>query len=237
MDVFDRNRSVSPYLPGDLFENGNGQEITILHLGDKTIYCAVKKKGEKGISLKKYPNISLLRDDGYEPNLEYLEKEKQILKKMGLFAPRRLEDGTWAALTRLAYTTAICVDFDRDGRGISMYESRYCFGPNRVLPHYGNASYWLAQLQNKESLPVGNCAYRGRLGTQPILENEYTKNFYAMADYLRENPFLDGLEIHGVCDMVMRELLGPYLPDSLKADKVLKVPVGFVPRFRNLMRS
>lgn len=232
MDVFDRNRSVTPHLPGDLFEKCNGQGFTILHLDDKTIYGAINEKKATGITLKKYPSISALRNDGFEPNLEYLEKEKQIYKEMGLFAPRKLEDGTWAALTRLVATTAICVDFDSDGLGISMYESRYCFGPNRALPHYGNASYWLAQFKNKESLPIGNCAYRGRLGTQPILDMEYTKNFYGIMAYLHENPFLEDLNIHGVCDMVMREVLDSFLPQKLKATKSLKVPPGFTPRYK-----
>lgn len=237
MDVFDRNRSRVPFLPGDLFQNCKGQEFTILHLGENTIYGALSTQNEGGVVLKKYPNLSKLLDDGFIVNAEYLEKEKEIHQTMGLFAPRRLKDGTWAALTRLVATTAICVDFDADNMGISMYESRYCFGPNRVLPHYGNASYWLAQLENKESLPVGNCAYRGRLGTQPILDTEYTLNFYRMMHYLHEYPALEGLDIHGVCDMVMREVLDPYLPEQFKADKSLSAPANFEPRFNRQMCS
>lgn len=228
MDVFERNRGLSPYLPGDLFEKNNGQEFTILHLDQKAVYGVVTDL--TGVGLKKYSNISALRDDGFEPNLEYLDKEQQLYQDMRLFAPRKLEDGTWAALTRLVATTAICVDFDSDGSGFSMYESRYCFGNNRVLPHYGHASYWLAQLKNKHSLPVGNCAFRGKLGTQPIIDVDYTRNFYGMMAYLHENPFLDKLDIHGVCDMVMREILNDYLPQELKATKSLKYPANFQPR-------
>lgn len=230
MDVSSRDRSVFSYLPGDLFEKNNVQEFTILHLDDRAVYGALKD--ENGIGLKKYPNLTALMDDGFEPNQEYLEVEKEILEKFSLYAPRRLEDGTWAALTRLVATTAICVNYDADGMGISMYESRYCFSNTQVLPHYGNASYWLAQLKNQESLPVGNCAFRGRLGTEPLLDMEYTRNYYAMMAYLYEEPSLEGLNIQQVADMVMREVLDEFLPAHLKATKSLKVPEGFTPRYQ-----
>lgn len=230
MDVFCRDRSVYPYLPGDLFEKNNLQEFTILHIDERAVYGALKD--ETGVALKKYPNLTALMDDGFEPNLEYLEVEKEILKKMGLFAPRKLEDGTWAALTRLVTTTAICVNYDSDGLGISMYESRYCFSNTLILPHYGNASYWLAQLKNQESLPVGNCAFRGRLGTEPLMDIEYTRNYYGMMAYLYEHPSIEGLNTQQVADMVMREILDEYLPVHMKATKSLKVPDDYIPRYR-----
>lgn len=230
MDVLSRDRNVYPYLPGDLFEKNNVQEFTILHLDERAVYGVIKDS--TGIHLKKYSNLNALLDDGFEPNLEYLEVEKEIYQTMGLYAPRRLEDGTWAALTRLVATTAICVNYDSDGMGISMYESRYCFSNTQVLPHYGNASYWLAQLKNQESLPVGNCAFRGRLGTEPLLDYEYTQNYYRMMAYLYEHPTLEGLNIQQVGDMVMREVMGDFLPVHLKATKSLKVPKDFIPRHK-----
>lgn len=203
-DPFIRNRDEYPFVFGDVFNHEDGREYTLFEISKGHAY-GVMKESSGAVYLKKFNRWLDLFDDGFKQNLEFLEKDKELYEYQ-LYAPRKLEDGTWAALNRLMYTTAICVNFD-DVHYITQYESRYCFSHNEMLPSWYTATYWLAQFKNKNSLPIGNCAFRGVLGTEPIRSEKETDLYYLCMDFLKVNPLIDNLDIHGIANREMLRIL------------------------------
>ena len=201
MNVFDNVRSLKdPYLMGDVF-TAKGKELTLLTITPTVCFGLLNKNGF--LRMAKFRGISDILEQGFTPVQEYIEKSNEI-KDWGLYAPRKLNDGTWGAISRLAFTTSININFDE---AVS-YETRYCFGHNSVLPSYHTALYWLAQFKNKNSLPIGNCAYRGRLGSEPITDTTATEKYYQDLHALKyEQMLIDGRDIHGVANEVMISLL------------------------------
>lgn len=201
MNPFDQERTTAtPYLMGDVFTQG-GQELTLLQAGD--LYCFGFLNYGGVLRMAKFANLHAMLDQGFTPVEEFIEKSKEMRENY-IYAPRKLEDGTWAGLSRLVTTTAIHVNWD----DISPFETRYCFSHNQIMPSYHTALFWLAQFKNKNSLPVGNCAYRGRLGNQPLCDENRTKKYYQdMIRLKHEVQFIDGLDMHGVANQTMIELL------------------------------
>jgi hypothetical protein len=222
IDLYCRDRSKNPYLLGDLFTNNADKEFTLFYINENGVFGVMNT--EQGAYLKRYPSIDALFGEGFNICQEHLEEDQRIAEEFGLFAPRKLEDGTWAALTQLVSTTAICVNYDADGLGISMYESRYCFSHNQVMPSPVTAVYWLSQFKNRMSLPVGNCAYRGRKGTDPIWDADRTETFYELMDALKCRGDIEGHNIHTLGDITMREVLKPFIPKHLHVDHYPSVP-------------
>ena len=198
--VFAEQRTDSnPYLMGDVFVN-EGKEFTLFASQLAGAYGLLNNDCD--VSLVVFKNIDRLLDQGFEPVEEYIEMSKEIAEN-NLYAPRKLKDGTWSAISRLAFTTAVCIDFD----DLVAYRTRYCFGNNMVFPSHLTALYWLSRMDSKMSLPVGNCAYRGILGNQPILDAEFTKAYYQKMYDLKYNTMLiDGDDIHGVANKTMIEV-------------------------------
>lgn len=213
-DPFVRNREQFPFVFGDVFNNENQAEFTLFEISNGHAY-GVMKDHQNRFYLKKFNKWLDLFDEGFKQNLEFLEKEKEIAE-LNLCAPRKLQDGTWAALSRLMFTTAICVDFD----AITQYESRYCFSHNERLPSWCTATYWLAQFKTKNSLPIGNCAYRGKLGDEPIRPKKETDQYYADMLFLKHNPTLDNLDIFGIANREMLRILNA--PEVKSNPKKLK---------------
>lgn len=200
--VFAEKRTVhNPYLMGDVFVKDD-KEFTLFENRFSHTY-GLLKTGEN-LKFTVFKGVHDLLDQGFIPVQEYIEMGK-AMDENHLYAPRQLKDGTWAALMPLAFTTSICVDFD----DWSPFRTRYCFGHNAVLPSYLTALYWLVRMDNCMSLPVGNCAYRGHLGNQPILDDEYTKQYYQKMYDLKHNVmFMDDKDIHGVANETMIEVFG-----------------------------
>lgn len=211
-DPFELTRAKSPYLMGDVFNHESGDsEFTLLDFARSGGVVGILNEGDN-TKLIKLASVERLFDNGYVLNEEYVEMSKYITE-FQMIAPRKLEDGVWAALTRLAFTTAICIGFDE----ISSYRTRYCFGHNSCLPSYFTATYWLSRMKTSKSLPIGNCAFRGVLGTEPIESDKKTKGYYHKMYQLKyELPFIDGKDIHAIADetntAILKKALKPSLP-------------------------
>lgn len=198
LDPFELKRESQPFLMGDVFTHENNDSEFTLFDFDR-LGCVVGVLNENGHSrLIKLSSVDRLLDNGYCVNEEYIEKSKELIEYQ-MIAPRMLEDGVWAGLTRLAFTTAICIDFDE----INAYRTRYCFGHNSYLPSFFTATYWLSRMKTSKSLPIGNCAFRGVIGVEPIESEEKTRDYYNKMYRLKhEVSFIDGKDIHGVADEV-----------------------------------
>lgn len=200
MNPFNIERTATnPYLLGDVFIRDN-QEFTLM---EPSVGCYGFLKENRSVRMVAHRSFNELLDQGFTPVEEFIEKSKEMRENY-IFAPRKLEDGTWAGLSPLVTTTAIHVDWD----DISPFESRYCFSHNQALPSYYTALYWLTRFKNKNSLPIGNCAYRGRLGNDPIMDHERTKQYYQdMYRIKHEVQFIDGLDMHGIANRTMLEII------------------------------
>lgn len=75
---------------------------------------------------------------------------RAMLADNGYEHVRQLPDGTWAGLTRLIFTTGLCVGMDDLG-----WAARYCF------EQYDKALLELACLQSIHQTPQGFIAQRG----------------------------------------------------------------------------
>lgn len=187
-----KSRDEHPFQMGDVFNNEKGDEITILDMSQREAIVVMNRADIKKVYIKKYSNLMDIFKEGFKINMEFV-KMSIACQKIGLIAPRKLKDGTWAALTNLMFTTAICVDYELDGW--KMYESRYCFGGSKILASWHIATYWLAQMNCSMSLPIGNCAFRGTLGNIPIADLEKTIGFYKDLEHLKHYPTIDGLNL------------------------------------------
>lgn len=76
---------------------------------------------------------------------------RQMLEANGYYDIRKLPDGTWAALYRLIFTTAICTGLDDLG-----WAYRWCFDDPDM------AAAGLAKLEAMDDEPAGYVARRGR---------------------------------------------------------------------------
>lgn len=198
IDPFELKRESQSFLMGDVFTHENNDSEFTLFDFDR-LGCVVGVLNENEHSrLIKLSSLDRLLDNGYSVNEEYIEKSKELIEYQ-MIAPRMLEDGVWAALTRLAFTTAICIDFDE----INAYRTRYCFGHNSYLPSFFTATYWLSRMKTSKSLPIGNCAFRGQIGNEPIESEEKTLDYYDKMYRLKhEVSFIDGKDIHALANEV-----------------------------------
>lgn len=217
LDPFELTRESQPFLMGDVFNHENNDSEFILFDFDKN-GCVVGVLNENEQSkLIKLSSVGRLLDSGYSVNEEYIEMSKQLIEYQ-MIAPRKLEDGVWAALSRLAFTTAICIGFDE----INTYRTRYCFGHNSYLPSFLTATYWLSRMKTSKSLPIGNCAFRGVIGVEPIESEEKTRDYYDKMYRLKhEVAFIDGKDIHAVANdvnsAIFKEALKSASPKYLSA--------------------
>lgn len=166
------NRSEKkPYIFGDIFRHASGAEIIIVNPNIKTAYF--RNKDFIALIHTIAPHNAM--DLGFMPLEKNIEESKRILE-FGLFAPRQLENNVWSALSPLAFTTAICIDYD----DYCPFVSRYCFEDGSFLNRHENALLWLSRFDHSLNLPVGNVAYRGHLGSKPIIDETITKGYYKM---------------------------------------------------------
>lgn len=190
----------APYIAGDVFTRGR-KELTLCQVTDGAYVGLLNIKGV--LRMKAFNDLSSILDEGFSPVEEFIEKGKEI-EEYDLYAPRKLKDGEWSALGQLAFTTAIQIGFD----DLTPYKTRYCFGHNSVFPSHITALYWQSRLTSQKSVPIGNCAFRGALGSDPILSKETTKAYYAKMFDLKYNTMLiDGMDMHGIARQAMDELL------------------------------
>lgn len=158
-----------PYIAGDLFTHENGTEVTLIN---HNIGTAVLNKDGFTAFLYAMP-IDLLIKKGFTPDQEHIEESKRIAE-LGLFAPRKLLDDTWLALTPLYATTAICVDYD----DISPFVSRYCFEDSNYFSRTENALLLASKFKTSLDRPIGNVAFRGHLGTKSVFDPIMTNDYY-----------------------------------------------------------
>lgn len=202
----------TPYLFGDVFTKDD-QELTLLTAPIDTMAFGLLKI-DGVVRIKAYKGLESILDQGFIPNEEYIEMSKEM-RVNEIYAPRKLEDGTWSGLMPLAFTTSICIGFN----DWSPFETRYCFGDNQRLPRHITALYWLSRLKTKNSLPVGNCAYRGILGNDPIIDAKITQDYYQnMYDLKHRVLDIDGKDIHGVANDMMVYVFHELI-DQKKAEK------------------
>lgn len=88
--------------------------------------------------------------DPYNPKMLTKEFEKFLLEN-GYTHIRELEDGSVAAITKLIFTTAICIDLD-----YMSWASRYCFKNEE------DAIEQLEKIKTADCVPRGYLARRGR---------------------------------------------------------------------------
>lgn len=194
----------NPYIAGDVFILGD-DHITLIETDPhKVVGHWFGFHSLNGvIRIKAFKGVGEILEMGYNPVPEYIEKSQELAINE-LYAPRKLKDGTWCALSPLAYTTAIHIDFD----DLTPFETRYCFGDSRYFPRHLTALYWLCRLESKYSLPVGNCAYRGILGCEPIVDADLTHEYYRdMQDLKYMVQTKNGLDMHGLADKVMSSII------------------------------
>ncbi len=115
---------------------------------------------------------------------------------------RKTVDDEIITLNQLAFTVAIAANY----HGYT-YDSRYCFPPTSKLPSACHALYWLIQFKSVESLPIGNCAYRGYKGAEPIMTAEATQKHYDMLEQYSHTPLINGLDLHDYCKIVTDNIL------------------------------
>lgn len=196
------DRAEFPFQTGDVFNDAQGNEFTLFVIKDGLAVGVYKPSNERTGYLKKYKKWQDLLHSGFQINQEFVEQAQLLQQKdYGIIAPRKLKDGTWAGVCKLMFTSAICVDYDMEQW--SMYETRYCFSNNECLPSCFTAIYWLANFEHKLSLPIGNCAYRGKLGIDPIADPQTTANYYEDLETLKRIPFINDLDVHGVANLAM----------------------------------
>lgn len=203
MSIYDRKRiSDKSILFGDVFNHEDGREFTYIESMLQRAVCGFESKDGKS-QLMVYQSLEALVNAGFKLNLEYVEKDIELFERGDeIIAPRKLKDGSWAGLSRLLTTTAIHVDFDED----SPFESRYCFSSSQLVAKEVVALYWLTRFKNKNSLPVGNCAYRGKLGSEPIASDEVTMEFKEITYQLKHKVMLyEGMDIHAYCNHFLRK--------------------------------
>jgi hypothetical protein len=169
----------TPYLVGDVFRHENGHEIVLINPNIGTAYY---KDGKNNVAFLYAMTPEKAFSLGFKPVQEWIEEYNKI-KEWGLFAPRQCNDGTWCALTPLYATTAICADYDE----INPFVSRYCFEDSSYQSRTDNALYWLTRFETSMSLPIGNVAYRGHLGNEPIEHEIMTKDYYLTLKKLKYN--------------------------------------------------
>lgn len=157
---------------GDIFNHENGSTFTLFDIHRVGYFGFIRHK-DGTVFRKRFDSLKALYNDGFEPDIESLEYSFEIAP-MYLFAPRKLEDDTWTALHPLLYSTALCVDFD----DMTLFTSRYCFDSNDMFNSQITALYWLTRMNNANSLPVCNIAYRGFLGTEAIISHDITSHYY-----------------------------------------------------------
>lgn len=204
-EIMNRDRKNNTVLFGDVLFS-EGQEFTVINNSGLGVFGILNGPDQEQTKLASFSDLKSLYDQGFELDPEHVAMDSEI-QEMGLYAPRKLADGSWAALTSLLTTTAICVDFDY----ISMYESRYCFGHTQKMPSLMLAAFWLSKFKNKESLPIGNVAYRGHLGLEPIADPEITRTYYEKMFALKHEPFIEGLDMRGHANKIMNEYLLPII--------------------------
>jgi len=82
--------------------------------------------------------------------------------------PRKLDDGSWVAITKLAYTWAVCVDMDE----VTAYRYRWCF------KDFGEAIYFLSTMVDFDEVPTHRKSLKGhRYSGEPLLV-EYCERGY-----------------------------------------------------------
>lgn len=108
-----------------------------------------------------------------------------------LLLAKQSKDGDLITMHHLAYTVAIAAGFSS-----YTYESRYCFSDTEQLPRICHALFWFIQFDGLESLPVGNCAFRGHKGTDPIIDLETTESHYEILKQFKNQPLIDDLDLH-----------------------------------------
>lgn len=202
--MFNRSES-KPYIFGDIFRHISGAELIIVNPLLQTAYF--KHHDRFALVHTITPDIAI--ELGFKPLLENIEESKKI-KEWGLFAPRKLKEGIWCALTPLMFTTAICVDYDE----ISPFVSRYCFEDSNMLDRHENALFWLSQFNDSLSLPIGNVAYRGHLGCNPIADPTITLGYYEMLTKLRYEKDFSG--DNQTPNEYARSFLNKYAYDALQ---------------------
>ena len=75
-------------------------------------------------------------------------------------SPRKLDDGSWVAISRLAYTWSVCVDMDE----VTAYRYRWCFKDMFEALHF------LATIKEFDELPVKRDSLVGhRYSGNPLL--------------------------------------------------------------------
>lgn len=82
--------------------------------------------------------------------------------------PRKLDDGSWVAISRLMYTWAVCVDMDE----VTAYRYRWCFGDITEALHF------LSTIKEFDEVPVRRKSLKGhRYSGDPLLV-EYCERGY-----------------------------------------------------------
>ncbi len=74
--------------------------------------------------------------------------------------PRILDDGSWVAISKLAYTWAVCVDMD----AVTAYRYRWCFAD------FSEALYFLNTMTDFDEVPTRRESLKGhRYSGEPLL--------------------------------------------------------------------
>lgn len=197
--IFKKDRTETPYLMGDVFTKGD-IEFTIVDMRYDGGLVGFTRKG-KDLYISFFQSVDELMAQGYAPVLENIELCKEYAKEE-IFALRRLKDGTIAGISPLMSTTALMVDIGP----ITPFESRYCFQRNSEFPSYTTALYWLCLLDSAESCPIGNVAYRGHIGTDPIMDQDVTREYFAKMYLLRHQPTIGGKDMREIAMQTMNEI-------------------------------
>lgn len=118
--------------------------------------------------IKAVPNSEMVnpnpsrRNDGFAERFDHWSDEDVIarLAEEKFEQPRKLKDGSWVALYRLAYTWSVCCDITQH----SPYAYRWCFKDEQ------EARYFLETMEEFDDIPVKRESLKGhRYNEEPRL--------------------------------------------------------------------
>lgn len=209
-----RNQN-SPLLFGDKFNAEEG-DFYLIYAADHIAKGFYHDKATNLVCLAKFEEDQFFKHFKFDHTANDFSDSMRHGEEYMLLA-KMTPNQEIITMNHLAYTVAIAANY----HGYT-YDSRYCFSDTVKLPRICHALFWFIQFKSIYSLPIGNCAYRGYKGSEPIVSVDSTLNYYKRLEEYSKFPLIDGLDLHDYCKVVTDNILTESqatLSDKIKALK------------------
>lgn len=200
---------------GAVFSHENGITFTLIMVKNGSVLGLMRIKNNLRVCVIR--SLLDLHQLGFKLDIQNLEALIETRKKgINYSAVRILPDGSLVAITQLIATCAIVTNWD----DIMAYESRYCFSNTDTLGSYTVALCWLSLFDSAESRPIGNVAYRGRLGDSCITTEEETNTYYDTLYRIMNHFEIDQPTIFELAAQTNNSILNPLFESPLKFSSI-----------------